>query len=292
MDDAEKVVRLGRWAGSGDGWKANLPLRRDWAASRVVVDATALSFVVPTFLLRLRAFIDYNLAVGREVVVTSPGSTNVANYLARMGVDAGLPESVFPDLPSVKSSDQSGVLLPITSVRTGTEVDQVVSDLYPILMSAGEFTDLMSEAISELCGNGVEHGVERMKSDLPCYVAAQTYGGATPRTVLSIGDLGMGVPKHMRQAYPGLSDRQALRLALEEGKSGTGEGYKDGGHRGIGFTSVAEEAQAAAIRSASLDLRSGDASLQQRVLRHRETTITTAKAPFKQGTWICYELQQ
>lgn len=217
MGVGEKIIELSRWDGSGDGWKARLPLRRDWRATAATVDASALTFVVPTFLLRLRAFIDFNVHCGRTVQVIAPRDRGVASYLAR----------------------------------------------------------------TELCGNAVEHG----RNDLGCYLAAQRYGGRGRRTVLSIGDLGIGVPKHMRQVYGDASDRRMLRKAIEEGVSGTGEE-----HRGNGIPSVLEEARNSRMRYALLEIRSGKAILNHRLGRGGSSKTTTAGALNKLGTWICFEL--
>lgn len=282
----EKTIKLDRWAGSGDGWKASLPLRKDWSERRVTVDASALTFVRPTFLLRLRAFIDYNLRLEREIVVKAPANREVANYLSRMDIAAGVPKSVFPDLPSVRKRDQSGVLVPITRLHSPIDVEVTGEELYRLFQGHADdevavFADALQEAFTELCNNGVEHG----KNPLGTYLAAQRYGGKSPRTVLTIGDLGMGVPKHMRQVFDDPSDRRLLRKALEEEVSGTGSS-----ERGNGIPSVLQEAQSSRITYASLEIRSGDASLHHYVNSNGTTRTDTSTPGFRKGTWICFEL--
>lgn len=64
----------------------------------------------------------------------------------------------------------------------------------------------------ELCNNAVEHGISEAGG---CYVAAQRYTGQNPKTLLAVGDVGVGVPSHMRRIYADESDRRLLRRALE-----------------------------------------------------------------------------
>jgi hypothetical protein len=282
----EKTIKLDRWAGSGDGWKASLPLRKDWGDCRVRVDASALTFVRPTFMLRLRAFVDYNLHLGREIIVEAPSAREVANYLSRMGVAEGVPESVFPDLPSVRKLDQSAVLVPITRLQSPMDVEVRGDELYRLFQGHADdevavFADALQEAFTELCNNGVEHG----ENPLGTYLAAQRYRGRSPKTVLTIGDLGMGVPEHMRQVFDDSSDRRLLRKALDEEVSGTGSS-----ERGNGIPSVLQEAQDSRITYALLEIRSGRATLHHYVHRNGTARTETSATTFKRGTWICFEL--
>jgi hypothetical protein len=281
----ERLVKLGRWDGSGDGWRANLPLRH-WGEQRVVVDARALSFVTPTFMLRLRSFVDYNLSEGRAVNVLSPDRREVANYLSRMEIARGLPAGVFQDLPTVRKNDRGGVLVPITRLYDPVDVEVTGDKLYRLFQGHEDnevavFADALQEAFTELCNNGVEHG----RNPLGCYLAAQKYAGARPRTELTIGDLGMGVPTHMRQVFDDPSDRRLIRKALEEEVSGTGRQ-----ERGNGIPSVLDEARSARITYARLEIRSGKAILRHSVNRAGRSQTSTKAAGNKQGTWVCFEL--
>lgn len=64
-------------------------------------------------------------------------------------------------------------------------------------------------ATSELADNAVIHG----RNEVGAYVAAQRY--KTTRCVLSIGDLGVGIPEHLRRAYPHLTDDGLAIVGLE-----------------------------------------------------------------------------
>lgn len=207
-----KVRELRQWDGAKDGWGCNLSLRAD--EKDVVVDASALRFAVPTFLLRLRAFVEWHLGKGHNVQVIAPKRQAVGRYLARMAIADGLPAGVFVDLPGVSAEGESDVLIPVCQLHQPSDVDELGEKLVPLFLGHSNdvavFANAMHMATSELCGNAVEHGV----NPLGCYVAAQRYERPTRRTVLSLGDLGVGIPEHMRQRFPNLpGDRSALKEA-------------------------------------------------------------------------------
>lgn len=276
---------LGQWDGSKDGWQASLPLKH--YEREVVVDAAALRFAVPTFLLRLRAFVEWHLMRGHSATVVAPANPRTALYMAQMGVADGLPADTFVGLPGVGEQDGSDVLIPITQLREFREVDELGERVYQLFMGHADddvavFASAMHMAVSELCANAVEHGA----NDLGCYVAAQRYDRPHRRTVLALGDLGVGIPKHMRRRFATLrGDRTALRQAVKEGVTATGRE-----ERGIGFTSVIEEAMASRMRYATLDIHSGEAQLQQVVLPGGRPLVKTSDAPNKLGTWLTFEI--
>lgn len=103
--------------------------------------------------------------------------------------------------------------------------------------------------------------------------------------MLAIGDLGIGIPKHLRRIYNESSDRKLLRKALGEGVTGTGDS-----NRGNGIPSVLGEAKEARIRHALLEIRSGNAHLRHRIGRDGKGDTKTEPSVFKRGTWICFEL--
>jgi len=286
MEASDTLMRnLAQWDGAKDGWRANLPLKH--YETSVVLDATALRFAVPTFLLRLRAFVEWHLHRGHSVTVLAPTNQAVAAYMAHMGVAKGLPEGTFVGLPDVSNPSESDVLIPVTQLREFQEVDELGERVYNLFLAhhsadVAAFASAMHMAVSELCANAVEHGA----NPCGCYVAAQRYERPQRRTVLALGDLGVGIPKHMRKRFRDLKgDRTALREALKEGVTATGKQ-----ERGIGFTSVAEEAMASQMRYATLDIHSGKAQLQQVVSPTREPAISTSTAPNKIGTWLTFEI--
>jgi hypothetical protein len=281
-----RMRNLGQWGGAKDGWQCNLPLRVE--ETNVEVDASSLRIAVPTFLLRLRAFVEWHLAEGHPVVVHCPIRPSVATYMARMEIARGLPKGTFVGLPEVRPAHQSDVLIPITQLREFSDVDELGEKVFQLFLGHSDdeisvFAGAMHMAVSELCGNGVEHGA----NELGCYVAAQRYDRPHRRTVLALGDLGMGIPKKMRRGFPEMKgDRTALREAIKEGVTSTGKS-----ERGIGFSSVMEEALASKMRYATLDIHSGKAQLKHLVRAEGDQAETTTEdAPIKKGTWATFEI--
>jgi anti-sigma regulatory factor (Ser/Thr protein kinase) len=279
------VRRLGQWAGAKDGWGCNLALRGE--ETHVLVDARAVRHAVPTFLLRLRAFVEWHLKHAHEVKVLCPTNAAVAGYMSRMGLADGLPSGVFEGLPTEPRPESSDVLIPVRQLFDAGDVDELGEKLVPFFSGHSDdvavFTQAMHMATSELCGNAVEHG----RNPLGCYVAAQRYERGGRRTVLSIGDLGVGIPVHMARRYPDLSgDRTALKEAVKLGVTATGDV-----HRGNGFHWVMSTAQESLMRHATLDVRSGKAQLVQSAVAGEDDVATvTHRAPFKKGTWVTFEL--
>lgn len=276
--------RLDQWAGARDGWVGHLPLKK--GEGTVELDASALRFAVPTFLLRLRTFVEWHLSQNHDVIVRCPKRRAVATYMARMQVDAGLPDGVFEGLPIVSPKRKSDVLIPITRLREFQDVDELGELLLPLFIGhdpdVAVFADAMHMATSELCGNGVEHGA----NPLGCYVAAQRYESPHRRTVLAVGDLGQGIPRHLKRQIPDIEDdRRALQLAVRQGVTGTGDDV-----RGNGFYWVMKTARESRMRYATLDVRSGNAHLRQRAEPGRTLRTGVRRAPFKKGTWATLEL--
>lgn len=274
-----------QWDGAKDGWRASLPLKPH--ETDVILDARAVRFAVPTFLLRLRAFVDWHLHRGHSVTVLAPTNRAVAVYMARMGLEDGLPTGVFSGFPPPGNSANSDVLIPITRLREFQEVDELGERVYQLFMGHSDdevavFASAMHMAVSELCANAVEHGA----NPHGCYVAAQRYERPHRHTTLALGDLGVGIPDHMLGRFPELrGDRTALREALKEGVTSTGRE-----ERGIGFSSLIEEAMASQMRYATLDIHSGTAQLQQLVPAGAHPLVKTSIAPNKIGTWLTFEI--
>jgi hypothetical protein len=277
-----KRLSIAPSAGSGSGWGGTLPLRA--YPKSVCLDLRRLRFVVPTFLLRLRTFIDWHRARGREVTVLCPTSVNVNHYLARMRIHADLPSGTFQGLREVAEHDRSDVLIPITRLYELPEVDYFVDDLSPVVNAHVDQIAAVGQpfllAVSELSQNGVEHG----RSASGCYVAAQRYPSRSS-LALCIADLGGGIPEHLRREYPDISDDAlAIEKAMREGVSGTGNS-----DRGYGLPQVMEEVmKSASVPWATLNIRSGYGSYRAS-LRGEVINETPSASSYKRGTWVSFE---
>jgi hypothetical protein len=139
-------------------------------------------------------------------------------------------------------------------------------------------------AIGELCDNAVSHG----RSEHGVYVAAQRY--QSTRCVLAIGDLGMGIPEHLRRQHPQLiDDGDAIAEATKQGV--TGVAGAEAQHRGNGYYHLVDEMQTTQIPIGLLRIWSGSgrfslamADGRQTMRRGRSTDEPT------RGTWVRLEL--
>jgi hypothetical protein len=277
-------------SGKSEKWGELLPLIpvRE-GISGIELDLSALTFIDPLFLIRLRGFLDWHTARGQEIVVQRPRNRGVSNYLARMGVGDGLPESCQFDLGAVSASDQKTVLVPLTRLHSQTESDRLDEQVADLL--AAQFTNglaglgaVFSNTIGELCDNATTHG----KNEWGAYVAAQRY--QKRRCVLAIGDLGIGIPAHLRQAHPEImDDGQAIAEATKERVSGVvGE---QAPHRGIGYSHVIDTMRATGLPSGLLRIWSGWGRFALSVSGGRQTMRRGwDSTDHTCGTWIRLEL--
>jgi hypothetical protein len=264
-----------------------MPLRHDYPMS-IELDARAVTFVVPTFLLRLRTFIDWHREQGRAVKVLPPRRAAVRSYLARMRINEHLPSDAIPNLPEVRKDRPSEVLIPVRQLREFDDLENLNElELVPVLHShfddVAALRDAVFMAVSELCGNAIEHGA----SSTGCYVAAQRYDERR-RLVLAIADLGPGIPEHLRGHYPdlGSGDGLAISRATEEHVTGTGDAV-----RGLGFTEVFGAALDSLMPSGEMRIRSCRGACRIRLGDDTIDRVYEDGHAYKKGTWITFELE-
>jgi len=259
-------------------WGERVPLAATDAGG-LVLDLTDIQFAEPTLALRLAASEAVHDAEGIPFGVVPPRRPKVRDYLARAGL---------ADLMGLEDPPQaSDVMMPITRVRRVSDVEGVVeqfgnrlddaSDLLPGRLAGA--ADALVVALSELCGNACSHG----RNDHGTFVLAQRFGAS--RLVLAIGDLGVGIPVHLREALS-LSEQTAqaevIRQALERGVTGV-----RGQIRGNGLPATVEAIRELGMPAAELGIWSGAGRVRaqmrpQPALRHRVRDVSS----YTQGTWI------
>lgn len=284
----EVVVTVPAKAGNSERWG-------EWAILRappeetVVLDLTAVEFVDPLFLLRLRGFIDWHCARGHSVRLLRPRSTSVRNYLCRMRVANELPATCDSELePGPNCGGRGDVLIPIRRLGSRGDsdlLDEELATLYTAHFTGGlaRSADAFTRTVSEMCDNATTHGSSAVGV---AYVTAQRY--RNNRCVLAIGDLGVGIPEHMRRAFPDLSsDEDAIREATKEGITATGDP-----HRGIGYQFVIDGMKESDIPYAELRVWSGHGRFR---VETRHGTQARRRAWGVEGstvgTWVRLELK-
>lgn len=260
---------------------------RDIPCGDLILDLSALESVDPLLLIRLRGFVDWHCGAGYKIEIVGPRNRIVRTYLKLMLLAADLPDGCVCDLAPSVTEGLSKVLIPIRRLHSpadAVKLDQELEALY-LAHFQGKIAPLASaftRAIGEISDNATTHGA----SVGGCaYVAAQRYGDT--RCVFAIGDLGIGVPAHIRRARPEFKDDEiAIREATKEGVSGTGDAM-----RGFGFQEVIDALKETAVADGELRVWSGHGRFRVAAgggLQHRRRAWMVEKPTI--GTWVRVEL--
>lgn len=272
-------------AGRRGQWAEQLPFdvgRRE----PLTLDLQSLDFAEPLFNVRLTASLHRQAASGRDVRVLAPSDPQVVNYMARMGIGTGLPACCNFVLPSVVPHDRRDVLIPVTHLERVEEVEPLAERFADLLAAqlgqdASGVADTLVLSLAELCDNAATHG----QSPYGTYVAAQRYQAT--RTVLAIGDQGIGIPSHLRRKRRSLlDDGPALALATERGVSGTLDP-----DRGEGYGAILATLRRLRLPQATLRIWSGGGRLNL-VLVHGEVSHRAAQTVPEEtpGAWVVIDL--
>ena len=164
-------------------------------------------------------------------------------------------------------------------------MEQELGGLYLAHFKGGlsGLAEAFTRTVGEISDNATTHGHSRVGTS---YVAAQRY--EHDRCVLAIGDLGVGIPEHMRRTFPGLQDDgEAIREATKEGVSGTGDPL-----RGVGYQYVIDGLKETKIAHGELCVWSGNGRFRvetQNGIQERRRAWSVEEAT--SGTWVRLELQ-
>lgn len=259
----------------GGGWRDDLPLDPD-LPSVLGLDCRQLVMPIhPMFAVRLRVFIDWHSEGGREVIVDPPVDPTARSVFAAMRID-----------PQIDLGEEEDAIVPVTRMREFAEVEALAERTQEVLEY--QLTDVAPlgsatfMAVSELCNNAVDHGANR----LGAYAAVGRVSDPRRQVSIAIGDLGIGIPEHIRQAYPEWGDDGwAIAHATKEGVSGTGHP-----HRGIGFSAVMEAALTNSLHAARMDLLSASGFCRLQSVQETPKVEVFPAARFRRGTWIAYDL--
>lgn len=269
------VKEIGPKGGASEGWREDFPLEHNLPQA-LGIDCSRLEIPVhPMFAVRLRTFVDWHRAAGREVVVTPPCEPRARRRFSSMAID-----------PELAVEPEEDAIVPVTRMTEFREVEDVAERTQEVLEYQLTEVSSMGQAafmaVSELCNNAVDHG----QNSLGAYAAVQRSTEPRRQVSIAISDLGIGVPEHIRQRYPEWSDDGwAIAHATEESISGTGDD-----HRGIGFSAVHEAALTSALHAARLDVLSANGFCRLQLVQEKRKVEVFPATRFRRGTWITYDL--
>lgn len=135
------------------------------------------------------------------------------NYLASMGLFKYLnvEEKIV-----VHKHEPSGRFIPITNIRDSTELKEFIENIVPLLHTTPNQAEPIKYIVSELVRNVFEHS----RSQNGAFVCAQFFK-KTNRVSIGVADVGVGIKKTIQQSYSVQSDKEAIKLALTPGITGT-----------------------------------------------------------------------
>jgi hypothetical protein len=239
------------------------------------------------FLVRLRLFLDWHLALGHSVSLNPPSDDEVARHLSDMRLFDGLPAELAAPLPA--AADVREDLLPLRRLTGYNDVEDAADDAVEVLRGQARplaaWGNALLMAVGELCENALQHG----RNDLGAYyVAADRIEGNQRCFRLAIADLGIGIPEHIRARYPEWQDdTAAITQVLERGVTGTSDP-----HRGNGFAEVIDSAvQNELVRAASaatIDIRSAHGHVSVELIGGHVLPVGWSVERPRRGTWITY----
>lgn len=263
-------------AGGPDGWRHDLPLD-DKLPDTVTLDFDGVRpGLHPTFLVRLATFVRWHRNRGRRVltediaplVLAELGGTGLASHQA-------MPAAALRVHP------------PSTTWMTNErEVDDAAEALRRSLIDSHEaeavLADALFSAVSELASNALQHS----GADLGVCLSMRRRTQPRIHVELSIGDLGIGVPEHLRRRYPEWGDDEyAVAMALEDGVSGTGDP-----HRGYGYNHTFAEALTQSVHAARLEVHSARGFVRRQIVQERFSTDAFSMPQYRRGTLLCWTL--
>jgi hypothetical protein len=262
--------------GSDGGWRDDFPLSHD-LPEVLELDCEALQLpIYPMLAVRLRVFIDWHRSRGREVVVKPPKDRESNRIFRSQGIDSKI---------ELDAQDED-TILPVILLDGIDVVEDVAGRTREILEYQLPDVSPLGEAafmaVAELCDNALDHG----KNSNGAYVAVSRFTSPRKQVSIAIGDLGIGIPEHIRQRYPEWSDDgYAIAHATQPHVTGTGNP-----HRGIGFSEVFDAALTASMHGARMDIYSANGFFRLQVVQEQHKPEVFPSARFRRGTWISYDL--
>jgi hypothetical protein len=247
--------------------------------------ASSLRFATPREVCALRAVIEHAAANAGRVYFDCPASDDIHRYLERMDFYANLPENVSlsRQRPRQRRRDLGDRLIELLCVRDAADVDRLdgrLSEIAKGQLGPGSAANAFVTAISAAAENSVDHA----DSPIGALVSAQRYTASGLE--LAVVDLGHGIPTTLARNpdHAGLTDIEAVELALEDHVSGV----TDAG-RGAGLWEFIRDVRRGG--DASVGIASGYADLRiswRSGVEKRNAARPSQPVP---GTWIWVRLE-
>jgi len=175
----------------------------------------------------------------RLTFIESDGELGASAMWRRMGA-----RGLFSVLPNINQVFHGEHYKPLFAVRSNTDFQKVISRAESFTSTLNvEYTETLRYVLSELLYNTMEHGKifgsNGLKNLRIPSIAQFTWYQKRNQIHFLIGDVGIGIREHLKQAYPTISsDEEAIQLALRPRVSGTfgkNDPYKQQNNAGMGL---------------------------------------------------------
>ncbi|MDE2639823.1 MAG: hypothetical protein OXI03_04480 [Chloroflexota bacterium] len=206
------------------------------------VDLRMCDFLRPPAILWTLTYCLLAARRGTSCHVMVPKHVGVAKYLKAARLFDLLKEhGVSVDDHDIEPAQQGRIVVPIRRLEGQSDVERIANDALSSLadqnLGAVNQRILVTETLTELAGNAVEHG----NSPIGCYGMVQYYDWQEgPRFLCVVADGGVGIRQSlMKNPDLGLdlsTDWDAIEIAMQERVTGTGHP-----HRGKGLFEVSQE---------------------------------------------------
>lgn len=153
------------------------------------------------------------LTVEKKNIVCQKIVARSGHYLERMGLFKLLGIKSGMD---IITHDPSGRFIPLTQIRTSTELSKFLTEMIPLLHLDPKHAEPIQYIISELVRNVLEHA----SAQKGAIVSAQ-YFKKSNIIRIGIADTGVGIKKTINRSWDAADDLEAIKLALTPGITGT-----------------------------------------------------------------------
>ena len=190
--------------------------------SHLTFDLRRMRFAEPLGIVAIASLADRATSEGERLIVLGPDDPNIANFLARMrlgSVLAGM--GVEHDLPDVREHDIGDALFELSQFRGARGAGQLAEHVHDAV-SDPDAADALYAGVVE-AGQNVAHHSGRPHGFV---AAAKTH--SHQRLYFAVGDAGAGMLATLSKRGA-KDDKEALKLALTPGVSGTGDPSRGNG---------------------------------------------------------------
>lgn len=135
------------------------------------------------------------------------------HYIVRMGL---LKILNVPSEINIVEHEPTGRFIPITQIRTSSELTKFITEMIPLLHVEPEQAKTIGYIVSELARNVIEHS----EAENGAILCAQYYTKSNSIRI-GIADTGIGIKTTINRSYSAKTDLEAIQLALTPGITGT-----------------------------------------------------------------------